>query len=41
MDDKHIKLMKILESYGNYEFGTLIIDDICRLFNYPITESEE
>lgn len=39
--EKHLKLMKILEDYGNPEFGDCIIDEICKLFNYKLTPSDE
>lgn len=36
-DDKHHMLQDILTEYGCNEIGDAIIDDICRLFNYPTT----
>jgi len=37
----HDKLRDILKEYGNPEFGDLIVDDICQLFNFPTTIDEE
>jgi len=37
----HDKLRDILKEYGNPEFGDLIIDDICQLFNFPTTIDAE
>ena len=34
---KHNKLRDILIEYNNPEYGDCIIDDICKLFNYPTT----
>jgi len=33
---KHLKLREILSKYGD-EFGDVIVDEICDLFNYPNT----
>ena len=38
--DEHLKLMEIMQSYGNEEFGDNIIDEICQLFNYPLTPKQ-
>lgn len=35
--DVHEKLRKILMDSGAPEYGDNIIDDICRLFGYPLT----
>ena len=37
---KHFELAEIMEKYGNEEFGDCIIDEICALFNYPLTPEE-
>jgi hypothetical protein len=37
---KHSKLIDILQSYGNKEFGDSIVDEICELFNHPLTPEE-
>jgi len=34
---QHEKLREILIDYGNEEYGDVIIDEICVLFNYPPT----
>jgi hypothetical protein len=34
---KHEQLRKILIEYKCVEFGDSIIDDICKVFNYPTT----
>lgn len=38
--EKHYQLRDILIKYGNPEYGDAIIDEICRLFDYPVTEEE-
>jgi len=35
--DKHGELRNILIKYNSPEFGDSIVDDICRLFDYPTT----
>lgn len=37
---KHNKLRAILQKYGNPEWGDCIIDEICTLFNFPLTSKE-
>jgi len=37
IESKHNELKKILIDYECEEFGDCIIDDICKLFNYPNT----
>jgi len=34
---KHEKLRQILIESGNEEYGDILIDEICELFNYPKT----
>jgi len=33
-------MQDILQKYGNPEFGDAIIDEICGVFNYPVTGDE-
>lgn len=39
--EKHNKLRAILQEYGNEEFGDCIVDEICSLFKFPTTVSDE
>lgn len=38
--DKHENLRSILIKYGCPEFGDVIIDEICELFEFPTTTEE-
>jgi hypothetical protein len=38
--NKHDKLRKILIEYGCEEYGDVIIDEICVLFNHNKTKEE-
>jgi hypothetical protein len=39
--EEHTKLQKILQKYGNEEFGDCILDEICELFGHKLTPAEE
>ena len=39
--DTHHQLREILQKYGNAEFGDAIIDEICGVFNYPVTGEDD
>ena len=36
----HDKLRNILQEYNSPEWGDCIIDEICELFNFPLTPEE-
>ena len=38
--DTHDQLRTILIDYGNEEYGDAIIDDICKLFDFPTTTED-
>jgi hypothetical protein len=40
VEDTHNKLRDILISYGCEEYGDCIVDEICTLFNFQITDEE-
>lgn len=37
---QHEDLREILFKYGNEEYGDSIVDEICELFNHPLTPEE-
>ena len=41
IDQTHIKIRETLIKYGSQEYGDIIIDEICEIFNYPKTPHEE
>ena len=41
IDLRHNDLREILMKYNCPEYGDCIIDEICHLFDYPMTNEEE
>lgn len=37
IENIHNRIRSILIDYGNQEFGDCIIDEICKIFNFPST----
>lgn len=37
IEEKHEEIRRALVDNGSQEFGDFIVDDICKVFNYPTT----